>query len=214
MRCKKLWLCECDLECVEALQVLFHMKRKEEIVKFAALKQMLGTLLKHWHCLYFVTCFTISEAPFTKEKKASLTWFSDFIVLKSFDETPSLRRIPSMRKPSVAVVEIVSLHTIYLEQMNHSNIYYWITENDVFKLNKQAYRGLVTPLRWCSSCVGAAGSIKHIFSYMSFLSFGFSFAFINSSSKYVRTPILQSITQGFEKCPSRSSSSMNSRKSD
>lgn len=45
------------------------------------------------------------------------------------------------------------------------------------------YLGLVTALAWCSSWVGANGSTWIIFSYMSFLSFGFSFAFDNSSSR-------------------------------
>ena len=43
--------------------------------------------------------------------------------------------------------------------------------------------GLVTPLSLCSSWVGAAGSTATIFSYMSFLSLGFSLALASSSSR-------------------------------
>lgn len=52
-----------------------------------------------------------------------------------------LKRRTSIRKPNVAVLEIVSRHTMYL--------------------------GLVTPLALCSSSLGASGSIWIIFSYMS-----------------------------------------------
>lgn len=83
-----------------------------------------------------------------------------------------------MRNPRVAVLEIVSRHTMY--------------------------RGFVTPFARCSSSVGAIGSICIIFSYISLRSLGFSLAFDNSSSKYVRTPTLQSITQGWQKSLNRS----------
>ena len=45
---------------------------------------------------------------------ASLTCCRVRVVLKSLLEKPSLLRIPSMRKPRLAVEEIVSLHTMYL----------------------------------------------------------------------------------------------------
>lgn len=81
-----------------------------------------------------------------------------------------LLSLTSILKPNVAVLEIVSRHTMY--------------------------RGFVTPLARCSSSLGASLSICIIFSYMSLRNFGFSFAFDSSSSRQVRTPILQSITHG------------------
>ena len=57
---------------------------------------------------------------------------------------------------------------------------------------------IISLKKHCSSSVGAFGSIATIFSYMSFLSLGFSRAFANSSSKYVLIPILQSIMHGEE----------------
>lgn len=115
--------------------------------------------------------------PFVKSLKATMICSFVFVVLKSFEELPSALLIPSIRKPKVAVEDIVSLHTIY--------------------------RGFVTPFILCSSSVGAPVSIWHIFSYISyttitfvktnntqrnfdnltFLNLGFSLAFANSSSR-------------------------------
>ena len=39
-----------------------------------------------------------------------------FVVLKSVEDVPSLFFTPSIRKPSVAVEDIVSLQTIYLKK--------------------------------------------------------------------------------------------------
>lgn len=51
-----------------------------------------------------------------KSWKASMICWRVFVVLKSLLDLPSLLRIPSIRKPKVAVDDIVSLHTMYLEQ--------------------------------------------------------------------------------------------------
>lgn len=52
--------------------------------------------------------------PATKSRNASITWSLLLVVLKSLLDFPSLFLIPSIRKPNVAVDEIVSLQTIYL----------------------------------------------------------------------------------------------------
>lgn len=68
-----------------------------------------------------------------------------------------MQSLTSIRKPNVAVLDIVSRQTMYL--------------------------GFVTPLARCSSSFGASLSICIIFSYISFRNLGFSLAFDNSSSK-------------------------------
>lgn len=52
--------------------------------------------------------------PATKSRNASITWSLLLVVLKSLLDFPSLFLIPSIRKPNVAVDEIVSLQTMYL----------------------------------------------------------------------------------------------------
>lgn len=52
--------------------------------------------------------------PATKSRNASITWSRFLVVLKSLLDLPSLFLIPSIRKPNVAVEEIVSLQTMYL----------------------------------------------------------------------------------------------------
>ena len=74
------------------------------------------------------------------------------------------------------------------------------------------YLGFVTPLSLFSSSVGANGSTAIIFSNISFRNFGFSLALANSSSKQVRTPILQSMIEGFTKDERQSCNCMNSEK--
>ena len=58
---------------------------------------------------------TIDGDADEKSLKASNTCSLFFVVLKSFDDVPSLFFTPSIRKPKVAVDEIVSLQTIYLK---------------------------------------------------------------------------------------------------
>lgn len=53
--------------------------------------------------------------PATKSRNASITWSRFLVVLKSLLDLPSLFLIPSIRKPNVAVDEIVSLQTMYLK---------------------------------------------------------------------------------------------------
>lgn len=73
--------------------------------------------------------------------------------------TELLTLMPSIRKPSVAVELMVSLHCMQ--------------------------RGLVTAFWSFSFAVGASGSTSIIFWYMSALKLGFFLAFVNSSSRYV-----------------------------
>ena len=49
-----------------------------------------------------------------KSERASITWSLVLVVLNSLDDVPSLFLTPSIRKPKVAVDEMVSLQTIYL----------------------------------------------------------------------------------------------------
>ena len=63
-----------------------------------------------------ITLTTIIEDADEKSLKASNTCSLFFVVLKSFDDVPSLFFTPSIRKPKVAVDEIVSLQTIYLKK--------------------------------------------------------------------------------------------------
>ena len=51
----------------------------------------------------------------TKSVKASITCSRVFVVLNSFEDVPSDFLTPSIRKPKVAVEEMVSLHTMYLK---------------------------------------------------------------------------------------------------
>ena len=57
---------------------------------------------------------TVSQLLEVKFLKASDTCSLVFVVLKSFEEVPSLFFTPSRRNPSVAVEDIVSRQTIYL----------------------------------------------------------------------------------------------------
>ena len=66
---------------------------------------------------------TIVDDADEKSLKASNTCSLFFVVLKSFDDVPSLFFTPSIRKPKVAVDEIVSLQTIYLNKKNTFNFF-------------------------------------------------------------------------------------------
>ena len=59
---------------------------------------------------------TVSGLLEVKFLKASQTWLFVLVVLKSFDEVPSPFLIPSKRKPNVAVEEMVSRQTMYLQK--------------------------------------------------------------------------------------------------
>ena len=50
-----------------------------------------------------------------KSERLSITWSLVLVVLNSLDDVPSLFLTPSIRKPNVAVDEIVSLQTMYLQ---------------------------------------------------------------------------------------------------
>lgn len=76
---------------------------------------------------------TACGKPLVKSRNATMICSFVFVVLKSLEELPSARLMPSIRKPKVAVELIVSRHTIYL--------------------------GFVTPFNLCSSSVGALESI-------------------------------------------------------
>ena len=55
-----------------------------------------------------------------KSERLSITWSLVLVVLNSLDDVPSLFLTPSIRKPNVAVDEIVSLQTMYLQnQLSH-----------------------------------------------------------------------------------------------
>ena len=56
----------------------------------------------------------IDEAEM-KSERLSITWSLVLVVLNSLDDVPSLFLTPSIRKPNVAVDEIVSLQTMYLK---------------------------------------------------------------------------------------------------
>ena len=56
----------------------------------------------------------IDEAEM-KSERLSITWSLVLVVLNSLDDVPSLFLTPSIRKPNVAVDEIVSLQTMYLQ---------------------------------------------------------------------------------------------------
>ena len=61
----------------------------------------------------------IDEAEM-KSERLSITWSLVLVVLNSLDDVPSLFLTPSIRKPNVAVDEIVSLQTMYLQnQLSH-----------------------------------------------------------------------------------------------
>lgn len=64
---------------------------------------------------------TACGKPSVKSMKASLICECVLVVLKSLLDLPSLFLIPSILKPNVAVDEIVSRHTMYL-QLNKTKV--------------------------------------------------------------------------------------------
>ena len=67
-----------------------------------------------------------------KSLKASNTCSLFFVVLNSFDDVPSLFFTPSIRKPKVAVDEIVSLQTIYLKKYGNYRYEEWAIISNFF----------------------------------------------------------------------------------
>ena len=65
----------------------------------------------------------IDEAEM-KSERLSITWSLVLVVLNSLDDVPSLFLTPSIRKPNVAVDEIVSLQTMYLKNQFKIGISY------------------------------------------------------------------------------------------
>ena len=66
-------------------------------------------------CKYHTVVLTTAcGKPYVKSWNACMICSLVLVVLKSLLDFPSLFLIPSIRKPSVAVDDIVSLHTIYL----------------------------------------------------------------------------------------------------
>ena len=70
------------------------------------------------------TLTTVSHLLEVKFLKASETCSLVLVVLKSFEEVPSLFFTPSRRNPSVAVDDIVSLQTIYLDVKSLHVLFY------------------------------------------------------------------------------------------
>lgn len=60
-------------------------------------------------------CFAIEHDEETKSAKTCKTCSLVLVILNSFEDVPSHFLTPSMRKPKVAVDEIVSLQTMYLK---------------------------------------------------------------------------------------------------
>ena len=104
-------------------------------------------LVQSWYacmiCMYHkVVLTTACGKPFVKSWNACIICSLVFVVLKSLLDFPSLFLIPSIRKPSVAVDDIVSLHTIYLNTQHISYSQQTVVTENGFLVYSSGHRNI------------------------------------------------------------------------